>query len=256
MSSIKISNLPTKASEGLSKKEAEKSLDKIAREIADYKEMLMADGGKSLLIVMQGMDSSGKDSAIKKAFQYCSPVGLGAYSFKKPTDEEMNHDFLWRVHRQTPQKGEVKVFLRSHYEDILIQRVHGWIDMDRVKFRMKAINQFEELLQVDANTTVLKFFLNISYETQEKELMQRVQESDKHWKHNDGDWNEREHWAEYMKAYEYVLNESDIPWNVIPVDDRWYKNYAIAKRILATLKDMNLSYPKLETDREEWKKFV
>lgn len=256
MGKIELSKISTKAPDNITEEEADKKLVEIADDIEKYQERLLADGKQSLLVVMQGMDSSGKDSAIRKAFHYCSPVGISAYSFKKPTDEEMNHDFLWRVHKQAPEKGKIKVFLRSHYEDILIQRVHKWIDMDRVKFRMEAINNFEKLLQVDNNTTILKFYLHISKETQEKELMQRVEEDDKHWKHNDGDWEEREHWDKYMEAYEYALNNSDIPWNIIPVDDRWYKNYAIAEKILETLKGMNLSYPPLETEREEWKKYV
>lgn len=250
MTHIKLSEISTKAAVGISKDEAKKRLTEISKEIAELKDKLMAQNDKNLLIVMQGMDSSGKDSAVNAAFERCSPVGLQAYSFRKPTDEEMAHDFLWRVHKQAPQKGEISVFLRSHYEDILIQRVHGWIDEERVKQRMQAINQWEHLLQFDNNTTVLKFYLHMSYDKQADELMERVLEREKHWKHNDGDWDERGHWDAYMKAYEYAINNSSIPWNIIPVDNRWYKNYAVAQKILETLKSMNLSYPELKTSRE------
>lgn len=250
MGSIKLSEMSTEAAEGITKSEAKKKLKKISKEIANQKEMLMAQNDKNLLIVMQGMDSSGKDSAVEAAFGRCTPVGMRTYSFKKPTDEEMAHDFLWRVHQQAPRKGEIAVFLRSHYEDILIQRVHGWIDEERVAQRMEAINAWEQLLQFDNNTTVLKFYLHMSFEKQAVELMERVVEKEKHWKHNDGDWDERQHWGAYMNAYEYAINSSTIPWHIIPVDNRWYKNYAIALKILETLEGMNLSYPELETDRE------
>lgn len=253
MGKIELSKISTKAPGSIDKKEAEERLQKIAKEIGEYQERLAAEGKQSLLVIMQGMDSSGKDSATQKAFQYASPVGLSSYSFKKPTDEEFAHDFLWRVHKQTPGKGEIKIFLRSHYEDVLIQRVHGWIDEKRVQKRIEAINAFEELLQFDANTTILKFYLHLSKEEQENQLMERVLESDKHWKHNDGDWEERELWNDYQDAYENVLNHSKIEWNIIPVDDRWYKNYKIAETILDTLKKMNPQYPPLETERT-WKK--
>lgn len=254
MSSIKLKDISTKAPKGIVKDTAKKKLEKIQEEIAEYHDKFIADGSKSLLVIFQGMDSSGKDSAVAASFRSCSPIGLSAYSFKKPTPEEMGHDFLWRVHKQAPGKGQIKVFLRSHYEDVLIQRVHKWIDMDRVKKRLKSINHFEELLTYDNNTTILKFYMHLSKDQQEIELMQRVEESDKHWKHNDGDWEQREYWDDYMEAYEDVLNESDIPWNIIPVDDRWYKNYAVAEKILETLKGMDLKYPPLETELEKWKK--
>lgn len=250
MAHIKLSEISTQAAMGISKSEARKKLKEISKEIAEQKEMLMAQNDKNLLIVMQGMDSSGKDSAVSAAFGRCTPVGMQTYSFKKPTEEEMAHDFLWRVHKQAPRKGEIAVFLRSHYEDILIQRVHGWIDEERVTQRMEAINAWERLLQFDNNTTVLKFYLHMSFEKQAEELMERIVEKEKHWKHNDGDWEEREHWDAYMNAYEYAINNSTTPWHIIPVDNRWYKNYAIAQKILETLKGMNLSYPELETNRE------
>jgi len=137
------------------------------------------------------------------------------------------------------------IFVRSHYEDVLIQRVHQWIDEERAEKRMQAINAFEELLQVDNNTTILKFFLHISKEQQEIELKQRLNDNTKHWKHNAADWREREHWTEYRRCYESVLNQSAIPWHIVPVDQRWYRDYLIAKTMVETLSALDLAYPPL-----------
>ena len=144
-----------------------------------------------------------------------------------------------------PAKGEVVLFNRSHYEDILIQRVHNWIDDDKVQLRMNAINSFEELISFDNNTTILKFYLHISLDEQEKQLLERVNIPNKRYKHNNGDWAERVHWDEYMKAYEFAINNSKIPWNVIPVDMRWYRDYLISTIVLEKLNELDITYPKL-----------
>ncbi len=193
------------------------------------------------------MDASGKDGAVKNVFRYCTHNNFRTYSFKKPTEEEFAHDFLWRVHKQCPAKGELVVFNRSHYEDVLIQRVHKWIDEERVQKRMKAINAFEELLQFDNNTILFKFFLHISKEQQEIELLQRKNEPDKFWKHNDNDWREREYWDAYMRCYEDVLNQSAVPWQIVPTDKRWYRDYLISKTMVETLEKLDLEFPPLET---------
>lgn len=245
---INIKDLPTDPPEHLDRDEIEKETKKLTKRLAELQYLLRAEGKHSVLVVLQGMDGSGKDGAATKVFKYCQPSAIQSYSFKKPSDEEFAHDFLWRVHKQAPEKGVIKVFNRSHYEDILIQRVHKWISEERVEKRMKAINAFEELLAFDNNTLVLKFFLNISYEQQELELQERIDEPGKHWKHNDGDWKEREHWDEYMKCYEYILNESAIPWTVVPVDSRWYRNYIIAKKMVEELEALNMQYPPLERE--------
>jgi polyphosphate kinase 2 (PPK2 family) len=168
-------------------------------------------------------------------FSDCTIAGLDLVSFKKPTEEEFAHDFLWRVHRWVPQKGMLTIFNRSHYEDILIQRVHGWIDMERVQKRMNAINAFEDLLQFDNNTKIFKFYMHISKEEQLVQLQERIDDPEKRWKHNDGDWKEREHWDQYMEAYEYAINNSTTPWHICPVDQRWYRNYFIAKTLADNL---------------------
>lgn len=243
---IKIANLPTRAPADLNKKEARAIARKKAKRIAELHQLLIAEGKHSVLVVLQGMDGSGKDGGTRNVFGECAPYGLRTYSFKKPTDLEFAHDFLWRVHKQAPAKGELVIFNRSHYEDILIQRVHGWISEEQVQKRMAAINAFEELLAFDNNTVILKFFLNISHEQQIIELQQRIDEPEKHWKHNAGDWKEREHWDKYMQCYEDVLNWSKIPWHVIPVDQRWYRDYLMTDIILKALEGLNMEYPPME----------
>lgn len=246
MTKIKISNLETKAPKSLEKNKIKKETAKLAKEILEEVTKMYAGKKYSLLIVLQGMDSSGKDGVSREVFSRVSPTMVSAFGFKKPTDEEFAHDFLWRVHKQTPAKGEVKLFVRSHYEDVLIQRVHGWIDEDRVNMRINAINAFEELLEKDNDTIVMKFFLNLSKKRQKEKLTERIEIPEKNYKHNDGDWEERKHWDTYMDAYENVLNKSKIPWIPVPADSRWYRNYFVAKAVLEKLKSLNLEFPKLK----------
>ena len=243
---ISLSKIPTRAPETLSKEKAREITRARCKEIGRLQHLMIAEEKHSLLIVLQGMDGSGKDGATKNVFRYCTPANIDVYSFKKPTDKEFAHDFLWRVHKQTPAKGCITIFNRSHYEDILIQRVHGWISETRVRKRMAAINAFEELLEFDNNTKVLKFYLHISKEQQAIELQERIDEADKHWKHNDNDWKEREHWDKYMKCYHYALNNSVIPWHIVAVDQRWYRDYIMSDIILKEMKKLKMQYPPLQ----------
>jgi len=242
---IKLSEISTDAPQDLQKEAAKAQTSEWVRRIGELQTILYAQKKYSVLVVLQGMDGSGKDSAVKNVFADCNPVGLNVVPFKKPTDAEFAHDFLWRIHPHAPAKGMINLFIRSHYEDILIQRVHKWIDEERVTKRINAINSFEELLAFDNNTTVLKFYLHISKEQQEKELRQRLTEPDKYWKHNAADWKERESWDEYMRCYEDVINRCIIPWTVTPVDQRWYRDYVIAKTVMDALEKLNLQYPAL-----------
>ena len=246
MPRIQLRDYPTRPPKDLQEKEAEDLTKKRVEKIADLHEKLVADNRHAVLILLQGMDGSGKDGAMRKVFGECSPYNLRTYAFKKPTEKEMAHDFLWRAHQQVPAKGEMVIFNRSHYEDILIQRVHGWIDEERVKQRMDSINAFEDLLQYDNNTLILKFYLHLSYEQQEKELRERIDEADKHWKHSSQDWKEREHWDEYMRCYEDVLNWSRVPWHIIPVDERWYRDYVMSEIVLEALEGLGLEWPELK----------
>ncbi len=243
---IRLSDIPTTPPPDLDKKTARKETKKRAKKIGELQRMLYAQRKYSLLVVLQGMDASGKDGAVRNVFRYCTHDGVDVYAFKKPTEEEFAHDFLWRVHKQVPAKGQIRIFNRSHYEDILIQRVHGWIDEARVQARMRAINAFERLLQEDNDTVVLKFYLHISKEQQEIELRQRMEEPDKFWKHNPNDWKEREYWDDYMRCYEDAINWSDIPWTIVPVDKRWYRDYVISQKVLDALESLPLAWPPLE----------
>lgn len=243
---VVLSKIKTTPPPKFDKGKIKKETAKMAEEIGELISKMYANKKYSLLVVLQGMDSSGKDGVSEKVFARTSPTMVSAYGFKKPTDEEFAHDFLWRAHKQTPGKGEVKIFVRSHYEDILIQRVHKWIDNKRVNVRIDAINAFETLLQEDNNTIVLKFYLHLSKTRQKEKLTERIQDPDKNYKHNDGDWEERKHWRKYMNAYQDAINRSVIPWTIVPADSRTYRNYTVAKKVLATLKKLKESYPELK----------
>lgn len=243
---IKLANIPTKAPDDLDKDDIEKETSKITKKIGELAEVMYAQKKHSILIVLQGMDSSGKDGTTEKVFRYTSPNFVAVKTFKKPTEEEFAHDFLWRVTKEAPEKGKIKVFIRSHYEDILIQRVHNWIDEDRVDLRIRSINAWEELLAGDNNTTVLKFYLHLSKDRQKEKLQERIDIPEKNWKHNPGDWEERKHWDKYRAAYEDAINRSSIPWIIAPVDQRWYRNYFVAKHVLEAMEAMDLELPKLE----------
>ena len=246
---IKLADISTTAPAGLNEKELKKETKDLIDRLGKLHRLLRATGKYSVLVIFQGMDASGKDGVVRRVFEECHPGGLKSYSFKKPTEEEFAHDFLWRVHKQAPAKGMIQIFNRSHYEDVLIQRVHGWIDEATVDRRFKAINAFEELLAFDNNTIFFKFFMHISKDQQAIELQERIDEADKHWKHNDKDWDEREHWDEYMRCYEDVLSRSAIPWYIIPVDKRWYRDYLVAKTMVEELEKLALEYPPLESER-------
>lgn len=246
---IRLADISTEAPAGWKEKETEHQTEKLVKRLGDLQQMLYAGGKHAVLVVLQGMDGSGKDGAVHKVFDACRITGLTLTAFKKPTEEEFAHDFLWRVHKVAPQKGMIAIFNRSHYEDILIQRVHGWIDQKRVEQRMKAINALEELLRFDNNTLVIKFYLHISKDEQEKQLRQRTEDPEKYWKHNPGDWKEREHWEEYMAAYEWAINNSTIPWHICPVDNRWYRDYFIAKTMVEQLEQLNMQMPPLAQEK-------
>ena len=242
---ISLADISTEAPKGWKEKETEQKTEKLVKRLGDLQQLLYATGKHAVLVVLQGMDGSGKDGAVHEVFDACRITGLTLTAFKKPTEEEFAHDFLWRVHKAAPQKGMIAIFNRSHYEDILIQRVHGWIDEKRVEQRMKAINAFEELLAFDNNTLVIKFYLHISKDEQEKQLRQRMEDPEKFWKHNPGDWKERELWDQYMNAYEYAINNSSIPWHICPVDNRWYRDYFIAKVMVEQLEKLDMQMPPL-----------
>jgi PPK2 family polyphosphate:nucleotide phosphotransferase len=229
-------------------KEATKLLTKeIVKELDELQNLLYAEHKHAILIVLQGMDASGKDGLIRKVLGNMNPQGVNVKSFKAPTDEEKEHDFLWRIHRHVPAKGMIQVFNRSHYEDILIQRVHKMIDDKTAEKRMRAINDFERLLNDDNNTTILKFYLHISQEEQTKRLQERLEDPRKMWKYNKSDSVEAKLWKEYRKMYEEAFdNCNDVNWIIVPTDKNWYKEYVVAQTLRDTLRSFEMQYPNLE----------
>jgi PPK2 family polyphosphate:nucleotide phosphotransferase len=211
---------------------------------------LYAEGRRSLLIVLQGMDTSGKDGVVRRVMTAFNPQSCRVWPFKAPTQEELAHDFLWRIHKATPPRGGVSIFNRSHYEDVLIVRVHKLVPKKVWGARYEIINQFERQLH-ENGTRIIKFFLHISPEEQRERLLARLDEPDKHWKFNEGDLAEREHWEDYHRAYDDVLERCSTdwaPWFVIPADRKWYRDCAIAQIVADTLADMGPQTPKVELD--------
>ena len=248
MANIKLNKIDTRAPKGTDKDATKAKTKLLVDEIKVLQDVLIAAEKKSLLVVLQGMDASGKDGVTKNVFGSLNPTGLKVHSFKKPTAEEFAHDFLWRVHQVTPAKGEIMIFNRSHYEDVLIQRVHKWIDEKTVKDRFDAINNFEKLL-TQTGTVILKFYMHVSPEAQLERLEDRKTNPEKMWKHKDQDWEERKLWKQYMDAYEDVFDNCSkaVDWIIIPTDHNWYKEYLVALKVRDTLKAMKLEYPKLVT---------
>lgn len=203
-------------------------------------ELLYGAQQHAVLIVLQGMDTSGKDGTIRHVMSGVNPGGCNVWNFKVPTEEERSRDFLWRVHQRTPGRGTIAIFNRSHYEDVLVARVHHLVPREVWKKRYEQINEFEQLL-VENNTLILKFFLHISREEQEERLLEREQDEEKSWKLSVGDWKEREHWDDYMKAYEEALGRcgtSQAPWHIVPANKKWYRNYVVGQTILEQLEPL------------------
>ncbi|MCA9175835.1 MAG: polyphosphate kinase 2 family protein [Planctomycetales bacterium] len=245
MTAWKLNDRPTRDPK-LDKDKCKKQIEKLRARLTELQQALYAERKQSVLLVIQGLDASGKDGVVRRVFNQVSPAGVTLKAFKAPSKEELAHDFLWRVHPHVPAKGMLQVFNRSHYEDVLIQRVHRWIDEDTVKRRFDRINEFEQLLQ-DNNTRILKFYLHVSRDEQLKRLEERTTDRTKMWKHNPNDMVEREHWDEYRHAYEDVFKHCgpEIPWTIVPADSNWQKEYVVIKRLVETLEEMQPEYPLL-----------
>ncbi len=244
---IHLRDFATTAPDHLDKQAIKEETKSLVARLGELQRVMYAQKRHSALVVLQGMDASGKDGAVEKVFADCAPMGVKVIGFKKPSEQEFAHDFLWRIHQHAPERGMIHIFVRSHYEDILIQRVHKWIDEERVERRMQSINAFEQLLAYDNHTEVFKFFLHISREQQAIELQQRLDDPQKQWKHNDGDLRERELWPAYMRCYEDAINRCNaIPWTITPVDQRWYRDYVIAKTMVERLEQLQMTYPLLK----------
>jgi PPK2 family polyphosphate:nucleotide phosphotransferase len=247
MGTIKLNQKDTCAPKDLDKKEIKEKTLSILEELDELQNLLFAESKHSILVVIQGIDGSGKDGVIRNVLGNMNPQGVTVKSFKTPTPEEAAHDFLWRVHHHAPQKGMIQVFNRSHYEDVLITRVHKLCDDKTAQKRMKAINDFEELLQEHNATHILKFYLHISPEEQHERLSERVKEPAKMWKYNEKDFEEAKLWDLYMRMYEDCFENCARPaWTIVPADQNWYKEYIIAKALRDLLKSLDMQYPGLK----------
>lgn len=220
-------------------------VDQLTQQIAELQEILYAERKHKVLIVLQGMDTSGKDGTVRGVFGKIDPLGVASVSFKTPTAAEAAHDFLWRIHQQVPALGDFVIFNRSHYEDVLITRVHDWIDDKECERRYAHIRDFERMLS-ETGTVILKFFLHISSDEQKRRLEQRIAEPNKHWKFDPNDLKERKYWDDYQRLYAKAINETDAdhaPWYVIPADSKTHRNLAITSVVLETLQKLKPAYP-------------
>ncbi len=237
---------------GLLKEEVKQDYIELKERFAKVQDVFYASKKYSLLIVLQGMDCSGKDGTVKKALTGINPCGFKVESFKVPTFEELQHDYLWRIHRKTAVRGEIRVFNRSYYEDVLVTRVHKTIDDDTAFLRFKEIKNFEKYL-VDNNTIILKFFLHISKEFQKEKLEKRLQDPEKFWKFSEADIKERKFWDMYQEYYSDVISNcstKEAPWYIIPANHRWFRDYIILKVIVNALENLDLEYPPMEGNIE------
>ena len=222
----------------LAKELGEATTDRLGQELADLQDHMFEAGTHSLLIVLQGRDTSGKDGTIRCLAKFMNMQGCNVASFKQPTDEEMAHDFLWRIHARTPGNGKATIFNRSHYEDVIVVRVHDLVPKDVWSERYEDINNFENQL-CDNGTIIVKFYLHISKQTQEDRLLDREKDADKSWKLAIGDWKERELWGKYTDAYEDALSKCsthEAPWYIVPADHKWFRNLAVVEALVETLK--------------------
>ena len=228
-----------------SKADAKKVLKRNTKRLRELQEVMWAEHKHALLIVLQAMDAGGKDGTIGHVMRGVNPQGCQVTSFKVPTKEELDHDYLWRVHKATPRRGHIGIFNRSHYEDVLVVRVHELVPPEVWQPRYEQINHFEKLL-TDTGTTILKFFLHISKEEQKERFQARLADPHKNWKFSLDDVRKREHWDEYMRAYEDALSRCSTPWApwyIIPADRKWYRNLIISEIIVATLEKLDMHYP-------------
>lgn len=232
------------------KDEGKEKLLKLNDELEALQELLYAQGKHKVLIVLQATDTGGKDGTIRHVFEGVNPVGVKVASFKVPTAQELAHDYLWRVHKHTPGKGEMVIFNRSHYEDVLVVRVHSLVDKKVWSKRYDHINDFERLL-AEEGTTILKFFLHVDKDEQKERLQARLDDPSKHWKFSVGDLDERKLWDEYQEAFEDMLNKTSTdyaPWYIVPANRKWYRNLVVASVIVDTLKSLKMEYPPAEDD--------
>jgi PPK2 family polyphosphate:nucleotide phosphotransferase len=232
------------------KAEGRAELERLTARLSELHERFYADGRFGLLVVLQGMDTSGKGGAVRKAFEGLDPIGVHVSAFKAPSETELAHDFLWRIHARAPEAGQIAIFDRSHYEDVLIVRVHGLVPEERWGARYEHIRSFEAML-ADEGTVVRKFFLHISSDEQARRLRARLEDKTKHWKFRLADLAERKRWDDYQAAYEEAIRRTatpEAPWTVVPADHKWHRDLVICRTIVDTLEGLDLRFPEPEED--------
>lgn len=240
---IDLKDISTLPPGGADKSDFKDKLQEVRKSLFKLQNKFYADGRYSMLIVLQGMDTSGKDGTIRHAFSSMNPQGVQVKSFKKPTEDERRHDFLWRVYPHFPEKAMIKIFNRSYYEDILVPFVEGNVAEETIHHRINLINELEHHLTAN-NTLILKFFLHISADEQGKRLEDRKTKPHKRWKYAREDERVREKWPQYQQAYKEVLNHcGHLPWHIVPADKRWYRNWFVADKLLESLEQLELRYP-------------
>jgi PPK2 family polyphosphate:nucleotide phosphotransferase len=230
----------------ISKQQARKEIEDQVKQLADLHELLYAEHRRALLIILQGMDAAGKDGTIRHVMSGVNPQGCSVVSFKQPSAKELDHDFLWRIHAAVPEKGSIGIFNRSQYEDVLIVRVHKLTPKSVWEARYEQINAFERILAQN-DVCVLKFFLHISREEQEKRFQARLNDPQKNWKASVADFRERDYWDEYQQAYEDAISKcstNEAPWYVIPSDHKWFRNYCVSHIVVSALESFHMHYPK------------
>jgi len=235
------------------KEEGLAQVEKLNGKLEELQELLFAEHKHKMLIILQAMDTGGKDGAIRRVFDGVNPAGVRVASFKAPTPEELDHDYLWRVHKQVPGNGEIVIFNRSHYEDVLIVRVHDIVPRAVWKERYDQINEFERIL-AENGTTILKFYLHIDKDEQKKRLQARLEDPTKHWKFHIADLEERKRWLDYMQAYEDMLNKTSTdngPWHIVPANRKWFRDLVIASVLVETLEELKMKYPEPQENLDE-----
>ena len=237
-----LNKISTKAPKALDKETIKAETAKLYIKLEQLHKTMRAESKHSILIVLQGVDAAGKDSTVDKLYHGLYPMAVNVHSFKAPNDFEASKDYLWRIHNLMPSKGNIEIFNRSHYEDILYPSVHKTFPEKVIEKRYKHINNFEEMLE-DNNTHVIKFYLHISKKEQVARFKERATSLEKKWKYNANDLIESKLWDDYMKVYERIFNESKIKWNVVPADNKWYRDFWIAKILVAKLEALKMEYP-------------
>ncbi len=249
-SKVNLSKRDADSSAGIDKAEGEEILLRSRRRLDELQYLLWAENQRAVLVVLQAMDTGGKDGVIRDVFEGVNPQGIRVTSFKAPSAEELDHDYLWRIHKAVPGKGELGIFNRSHYESVLIERVRGMVSKEVWKERYSQINSFEKLLS-DSGVKIVKFFLHISKDEQLARLRRRLEDPKRNWKFSPQDVEERKLWGEYMEAYEDLLEQCSTgwaPWRVIPANKKWYRNAVIASVLSAEIEGMNLKLPRPALD--------